>query len=479
MAFDPPLKKLLIVDDDPLIADSLGFFLGSQYAVTAVASRGEAVAYLRREPTSPSVSLIDLGLPPYPHRPDEGLALISDILAHDPRIRIIVLSGQNEEIHARHARALGATEFVPKPADPNRLLSLINQVCAFDDGLALPDVAADGIVGRSPPIEILRTQLRQYADSPFPVLIAGESGCGKELVALALHSLSSRSGKPFLALNCAAISPSLMEPTLFGHAKGAFTGATGVHAGYFEDAAESTLFLDEIGELPLDLQPKLLRVLENGEYQRVGETLSRRSRARVVVASNRDLRREVREGRFRGDLYHRLSVFLISPPPLREMGGDRLLLLEHFRMIYARQIGVEPFILDAGAQDRLLDYDFPGNVRELRNIAIRLTTKYPGQVVGIEAIEQEFDVSAPPEPALFAYGGETDMASAALKQLREIRDFSLNDTLQRWESAYIEAARQLSHGNVSQAARLLGINRTTLYNRLEALNRGIRRSDQK
>jgi transcriptional regulator with GAF, ATPase, and Fis domain len=159
---------------------------------------------------------------------------------------------------------------------------------------------------------------------PFPVLIEGESGSGKERVASSLHQLSPRAAKPYLALNCAAISPTLVEPTLFGYAKGAFTGATSARAGYFEEAENGTLFLDEIGELPLELQAKLLRVLENGEYQRVGETQPRFSNARVVAATNRDLRAEIKAGRFRADLYHRLSVFSIAVPPLREMGEDKL-----------------------------------------------------------------------------------------------------------------------------------------------------------
>src|SRR5204863_885824 len=172
-----------------------------------------------------------------------------------------------------------------------------------------------------------KSQLAQFADSRFPVLIEGESGSGKELVAQSLHRLSTRADKPYFALNCAAIAPTLVEPTLFGHAKGAFTGALANKAGYFEDARDGTLFLDEIGELPLEIQAKLLRVLENGEYQRVGETASHLSRARVIAASNRDLRQEVRKGAFRADLYHRLSVFTLGVPPLRELEGDKLLLL--------------------------------------------------------------------------------------------------------------------------------------------------------
>ena len=469
MTAPPGKTDLLIVDDDPLIADSLSYFLGRDYAVRTAATRAEAVGMLRDDGYAPALALIDLGLPPVPHRPDEGFALIADILAHAPATRIVVLSGQSEELNARHARALGATEFMAKPADPETLRKLIARVLSFrDTGLG----AQDGLVGQSAPMEKLRAQLRQFARSPFPVLIEGESGSGKELAAAALHRLSDRAGQPYLALNCAAISPNLVEATLFGHSKGAFTGAGGPRAGYFEDATNGTLFLDEIGELPLELQPKLLRVLENGEYQRIGETLARRSSARILAATNRDLKKEVREGRFRADLYHRLSVFTVAVPPLRELGEDRMRLLEHFRDFYAAQAEQTPFRLSDAAVERLAGYRFPGNVRELRNITIRLTTKYAGKEVGAAELEAEFDPGESgraPGP-----GPDADMADLVALARREIQsrgDLDLDAILQRWEQAYIDAAQQLAHGNMSQAARMLGINRTTLYNRIETLAR--------
>lgn len=464
--------ELLIVDDDPLIADTLRYFLGRDYAVATASTRAEAVGLLRDEKHSPALALIDLGLPPTPHRPDEGFALIADILAHAPETRIVVLSGQSDELNARHARALGATEFVAKPADPEYLRKLIRRVLSFRDTSPEMD---DGLIGDSAPLQKLRAQLRQFARSPFPVLIEGESGSGKELAAAALHRLSERAAKPYLALNCAAISPSLVEATLFGHSKGAFTGASGPRMGYFEDASDGTLFLDEIGELPLDLQPKLLRVLENGEFQRIGETQARHSAARIVTATNRDLKKEVREGRFRADLYHRLSVFTIAIPPLRDLGDDRIRLLEHFRSVYAAQANLPRFWLTTEATERLLAYRFPGNVRELRNIAIRLTTKFAGEEVGIKELEAELDpgnethaIGVPPAPTLMA-GDE--LVSIALNDIQNHRDFNLDATLRRWEEAYIEAAQQVAHGNMSQAARLLGINRTTLYNRIDTLAR--------
>ena len=467
--------ELLIVDDDPLIADSLGYFLGRDYAVSTASTRAEAVALLRDGKTAPALALVDLGLPPTPHRPDEGFALIADILAHAPGTRIVVLSGQSDELNARHARALGATEFVAKPADPEYLRKLIRRVLSFRDTSAEMD---DGLIGDSPPLQKLRTQLRQYARSPFPVLIEGESGSGKELAAAALHRLSERGAKPFLTLNCAAISPSLVEATLFGHSKGAFTGASGTRAGYFEDASDGTLFLDEIGELPLDLQPKLLRVLENGEFHRIGETAARHSSARIIAATNRDLKKEVREGRFRADLYHRLSVFTVAVPPLRDLDDDCIRLLDYFRAVYATQADLQAFRLSTEAGKRLLAYRFPGNVRELRNIAIRLTTKFAGQDVDTGDLEAELDLAAElPAGGVLqapALEGRAELATIALSDIQSRRDFDLDATLRRWEGAYIEAAQQLAHGNMSQAARLLGVNRTTLYNRIETLAREAR-----
>ncbi|HXL74277.1 MAG TPA: sigma-54 dependent transcriptional regulator [Burkholderiales bacterium] len=452
-----PKPGLLVVDDDPLITDTLAFALQADYAVHACDSRQNAIELLRQLRDVPPLALVDLGLPPAPHTPDEGFQLIADLLAHSPSMKIFVLSGQNDAANARHARALGAWEFVAKPSDPALLKRLLARA------LELPAAEAPELVGASPVLAKLKQQIAQLAGSPYPVLIEGESGSGKELVARSLHRLSPRSSRPYLTLNCAAISPTLVEPTLFGYVKGAFTGAASNKAGYFEDAQDGTLLLDEIGELPLELQAKLLRVLENGEYQRVGETQRRVSRCRVIAATNRDLRRDVKQGAFRADLYHRLSVFSLSVPPLREMEGDKLQLLEHFRRFYAAQSGMQPFELDDDATARWVLYDFPGNVRELRNVVIRLTTKYSGQRVSVAELEPELDLEAL-YPGSAIEGGA--IVEQAVRQLERSGAFNLDETLRAWERGYIEAALRLTRGNVSQAAKLLGVNRTTLYSRM-------------
>ncbi|RPJ46236.1 MAG: sigma-54-dependent Fis family transcriptional regulator [Betaproteobacteria bacterium] len=465
---DPAKPELLIVDDDPTITDTLAYVLSNEFAVRTAESRPHAKALLRQLDAPPRLALIDLGLPPQPHRPDEGFQLIAELIAAAPTMKIIVLSGQNDEANARHARTLGAIDFVAKPADPARLRTLLRQALSLN--AAETGSAASGLLGNSPPMQKLRQQIAQFADAPFPVLIEGESGSGKELVAHALHRQSRRAAKPFLALNCAAISPTLVEPTLFGYAKGAFTGATAPRAGYFEDAVDSTLFLDEIGELPLELQAKLLRVLENGEFQRVGETQSRVSNARVVTATNRDMRSEIRHGRFRADLYHRLSVFTVSVPSLRDLGDDKLLLLDHFRQFYADQIGTQPFELDTDALRLWRDYAFPGNVRELRNIVIRLCTKYSGTRITPALLQAELDREslAPAGANGSSLADDSVLLDAARRQLEADPDFKLDEVLKRWERGFVEAALALTNGNLSQAAKRLGVHRTTLYSRMQS-----------
>ena len=459
---------LLIVDDDPLITDTLNFVLSRDFSVYVADSRAQVKSLLRQLDRPPQLALIDLGLPPTPHRPDEGFRLISELIAYSAGIKIIVLSGQSDETNARHARTLGAIEFVAKPAEPETLKNLLKRALEIRDA-ELGAAADSGLVGKSPPIDKLRQQVAQFADAPFPVLIEGESGSGKELVAKSLHLLSTRSSRPFLVLNCAAISPNLVEPTLFGYVKGSFTGATTSRAGYFEDAKDSTLFLDEIGELPHELQAKLLRVLENGEYQRVGETTGRVSNARVIAATNRDLRQEVRGSRFRADLYHRLSVFTIDVPPLRELSEDKRLLLDHFREFYARQSRLEPFDLDNAAMQVWLEYGFPGNVRELRNIVIRLTTKHSGKKVGPDALRAELDMENLDIELPGLAGGQDfkSVLEAARRHLQLHKNFNLDETLAQWERGYVEAALLITHGNLTQAAKLLGIHRTTLYSRMQ------------
>jgi DNA-binding NtrC family response regulator len=456
------LPSLLIVDDDPLIREGLALALGMDFLVYQAESRQTAIAVLRQLPHPPQLALIDLGLPPLAHRPDEGFQLITELLAHSGQIKILTLSGQNEASNSRHARVLGAIDFIAKPCSPERIKRyLYDALTISKNETALPTLndSLANILGQSPAILALRNQIGIYANLPFPVLIEGESGCGKELIAKALQQLSASREGPYKSVNCAAISPSLLESTLFGHAKGAYTGAITAQAGFFEEATNGTLFLDEIGELPHELQSHLLRVLENGEYQRVGETQTRHSNARIIAATNRNLRAAVKAGSFRADLFHRLNVFSITAPPLRELGSDKLLLFAHFRKVYAQQLQQATFALHPEGLHQLEHYSFPGNVRELRNIVIRLSAKYPGLLVTPAQVEEEFDASITPI---------SDNETNTIKHRIQAGGFDLSKALRLQESHYIDIALGMSSHNISEAAKLLGINRTTLYSRMEA-----------
>jgi len=462
----PQRALLLLVDDDELIVDALGFVLGDEFEILSAANRADARELLRKTKRAPQLALVDLGLPPEPHGPSEGFALIGELFAFNPAMKVLVLSGQDERRNIQHALTLGAVDFVPKPCEPALLRARLNHQLLLLDAERHPLAPSAGtgglLLGASAGMATLRALIEQFADTPFPVLVEGESGSGKELVAQALHAASARKRGPLLTMNCAAFSPDLLEAQLFGHARGAYTGADKARAGFFEEASDGTLFLDEVGEMPLDLQAKFLRVLENGEYYRLGETEARRSNARIVAATNRELRELARAGQFRQDLFHRLSVLTISVPPLRSRGEDWRLLLDAFQRQYAANI--KPFSLAPEAAALLAGYAFPGNVRELRNIVIRLGARYPGQCVTAAQLRPELELDYQATSPAQARDG------AALESRLRQPGFRLDDELAAVERQYIEVALRLGGGNLSQAARLLGVNRTTLYSRLARLS---------
>ena len=438
-----PLPSLLIVDDDPVIQDLLGECLADTFAVVGAQNRQDALSALAQMAKPPEYALVDLGLPPAPHRPDEGFAVVQKIQAAAPECATVVVSGQEARRHAERARAIGAGDFVEKPCSPETLRDKLLAVRRALDAAR----RAMGLVGESPPIRRLREQIQLVAQTALPVLIQGESGSGKEVAARALHSVS-RPDRPFLAAPCAALPPHLAEPTLFGHVKGAFTGAAAPSGGFFGDAEDGVLFLDEVGDLSLEMQPKLLRALESGEYRRVGETRIRRSAARVVASSNRNLAREVQCGNFREDLYHRVSVFTLAVPPLRETGDDRFLLLEHFRKNIAADLRAGPFALAAAARDLWREYEFPGNVRELRNIVARLQVKFPDGKVNAENLRAEF--CAPAE------SGRMRAAAESLLQGGEL-SAPLGETLRDLRANLAAAALAKCENNPRAAAKMLGI----------------------
>ena len=450
---------LLLVDDDAIIADSLEYILSDEYQVERASDRASSFALMDKMSASPTLALVDLGLPPNTHRADEGLAVIRKIAQMHPTTRVLVLSGQDNKKHMFQAREEGAVDFISKPCDIAEIkVRLKKQIIAGGgDDIGHGDI--EGIIGSSEAIELLRMQICQLAESPYPVLIEGESGSGKEVTARNLHRCSSRKQEPFLTLNCAAFNGELLESQLFGHLKGAFTGATDTKKGFFEEVGSGTLLLDEVADLPLDLQAKLLRVLEDGEYYRLGETRPRHSAARILAATNKDVFAAIDNGLFREDLYHRLSVLTVRVPSLHERNEDKYELLLYFMQQVAAEVAA--FQLDAEALKLWNNYTFPGNVRELRNIIIRLSAKYPGQTIKAEDLQREMSGLLRNNST----AGSEDWLSKALHQ----SDFQLDQLLKQVEKKAIDLALREYAGNVSKAAELLGINRTTLYGRMDRL----------
>ena len=453
---------LLLVDDDELIVKSLSVALEKEYRLLSASCRKSALALLRD--AVPELVLLDLGLPPKPHDPREGFRLLRELLARDGDMKILVLSGQSVEENMRQALSLGAVDFITKPCDLELLRARLrhqHMMREAERSAIGPDAAdARELLGESAEMKTLRTLIAQFAKVPFPLLIEGESGTGKELVARRLHQAGAHASQPYIPVNCAAFPGELLEAQLFGHARGAFTEAHEDRGGFFEAAGAGTLLFDEIGELSLRLQAKLLRVLDDGYYYRLGETRERRLRARILCATNRDLREEVRGGAFRLDLYHRLSVLSVRVPPLRDRGADRRLLFEHFCKLYATAASAIRLSPEAG--EELLAYPFPGNIRELRNVVIRLCARHPGDSIGKEALQAELD------PELSGPMADAEKDPEPRRHLLE-PDFQLERLLMQVEERYVQAALELSSNNLSRAAKLLGMNRSTLYSRMQRL----------
>ncbi|MBL8668148.1 MAG: nitrogen regulation protein NR(I) [Rhodospirillales bacterium] len=414
--------------------------------------------------------------------PDEnGLDLIPRIRKIRPELRVIVMSAQSTLLTAVKATERGAFEYLPKPFDLNELIAVVRR--ALEVPRQPPRSAAeDGnepeeklpLIGRSPAMQEIYRTLARLMVTDLTVLINGESGTGKELVARALHDYGKRRAGPFVAINMAAIPRELIESELFGHEKGAFTGATHRSAGRFEQAEGGTLFLDEIGDMPPEAQTRLLRVLQEGEYTTVGGRTAIRANVRIVAATHHDLRQLIGQGMFREDLYFRLNVVPIRLPPLRERTLDIPELVRHF-MGRAATEGLPPKILDVAAMERLKAYRWPGNVRELENLVRRLAALYSEEVIGVEVVEAELaDVSpATPEPEADGLGHSVE---------RHLRTYfsAHGDTLpapglfdrvlREVEKPLITLTLEATRGNQIRAAEILGLNRNTLRKKIRELN---------
>jgi len=416
--------------------------------------------------------------------PDEnGLDLIPRIKKVRPELRVIVMSAQSTLLTAVKATERGAFEYLPKPFDLRELVSVVERALSAPQPArpAGSDEVEDEqlpLIGRSPAMQEIYRSIARLMGTDLTVMITGESGTGKELVARALHDFGKRRSGPFVAINMAAIPRELIESELFGHEKGAFTGATARSMGRFEQAKGGTLFLDEIGDMPPEAQTRLLRVLQDGEYTAVGGRVRIRANTRIIAATHRDLSQLIRQGQFRDDLFYRLNVAPIRLPPLRERSSDIPALVRHFTALTARE-GLPVKILDEAAMERMRRYRWPGNVRELENLVRRLAALYSQEVIGGDVIEAELaEVPALVEVPAESPGGEG--LSAAVE--RHINDYfaahkgslpsaGLYDrVLREIERPLIVATLGATRGNQIKAAHLLGLNRNTLRKKIRELD---------
>ncbi len=444
--YDPQRIDLLLVDDDPEFRGSVARrFLRRGYQVKEAANGDEALALAERRQFD--VAVVDMMMPGI-----SGLELLERLKASHPEIEVILLTGQGTIESAVQAMKLGAYDYLTKPFPLAELELLIEK--AYErrvlrkENQQLKAVvsrtqSAPEIIGKSPPMQELFRLIERAGPTDKAILIQGESGTGKELVAKALHAHSSRAAKPLVVINCAALPEPLLESELFGHEKGSFTGAVAAKEGLFEMADGGTLFIDEIGELAGALQAKLLRVLEDGSMRRVGSVKERRVSVRLLAATNRDMAKEVAEGRFREDLYYRINVMSLLLPPLRERQGDIPLLVKNF-------LGLE-WSIDDDALAALTAYHWPGNVRQLINAIDR--AKIMAEGTRIRLVDLPPDISRGTHP------------SAA--SMERVPPSPLDDNLASIQRSHIVEILERERGNKARAARVLGVNRRSLYRLLD------------
>lgn len=448
--------KILIVDDDEEIRTQMKWALSADHELLTVGDRSEALEVFRKE--RPTVTLLDLGLPPKPNDPEEGLATLQEILAVDPAAKVIIISGQSEKKNAIEAVGAGAYDFLFKPVEMEELKPLLRR-CIYVADLEreyqelrqqLQPAGFEGMIGASPEMQGVFAYIRKVAGTTAPVLLLGESGTGKELAAVAIHQRSPRKDGPFVAINCNGIPENLLESELFGHEKGAFTGAHMQRKGLIETSADGTLFLDEIGELPPPIQVKLLRFLQEQRFQRVGGRQEIQIDTRVVAATNADLKQGILDGKFREDLYFRLAVVVINLPALRDRGDDVALLARDFLQRYAAQNNKGKMAFSPDATRALYRHNWSGNVRELQNRVKRAVIMADGKRLTTEDLELSEASQTTP---------------ATLKEAREAV-----------EKEVVQRALKRHLGKITTAAAELGISRPTLYELMDKL--GIAKADR-
>ena len=444
------MPSILVVDDEPGVRSSLSGVLRDEgFEVEAAASGEECLERAAR--SAFDVVVLDVWLPGI-----DGLVTLQRLRERKVDAQVVMISGHGNIESAVRAIKMGAFDFVEKP------LSLEKTMLVVRNALRQRDLEAENrvlrarvdrqhvMVGESFAMRQLREQVEMAAPTNGRVLIYGENGTGKELVARTVHQVSRRRNGPFVEVNCAAIPEELIESELFGHVKGAFTGAVAEKPGRFEQASTGTIFLDEIGDMSLKTQAKVLRVLQEQVMERVGGTQSIRVDVRVLAATNKELAAEIREGRFREDLYFRLNVIPIFVPPLRERQDDIPLLADHFMALMAAEYGRRPKRMASEASARLQHYQWPGNVRELRNVIERLMIMAPGDTITAQDL---------------AFLGHDGMRQPIAIEGDSLR---LADARERFERDYILQALAAQHGNISRTAEVLGVERSNLYKKMKA-----------
>lgn len=436
-------QKLLVIEDDAGLQKQLRWNF-DHYEVLVAGDREAALAQVRRH--QPAVVTMDLGLPPDPDGAAEGLATLQQVLALAPDTKVIILSGNQERANALKAIAMGAYDFHPKPFEPELLSLVVERAFVLHAMqqenrrlLQIEDASPmAGVITRDPGMLKLCRSVEKVAPSTATVMLLGESGSGKEVIARAVHKLSGRGERRFVAINCAAIPENLLESELFGHEKGAFTGAGQQTLGKIEMAHGGTFFLDEIGDMAMALQAKMLRFLQERVIERIGGRTEIAIDVRIICATHQDLKALVQEGRFREDLFYRLSEIVLSIPPLRQRCGDGALLAHHFRNKFCASEGRTMLAFSDEAMHAIEHYQWPGNVREMENCIKRAVIMCDGPVIGLA------DLGLAATPA--------DEAPVNLRQVRDAAEYKV-----------MVMALARADGNIVKAAELLGISRPTLY----------------
>ena len=445
-------STLLIVEDDLALQKQIKWSLDRFESVTA-SDRESALAQFRRH--RPPVVTMDLGLPPDPDSVSEGFRLLEQLLDADPNVKVIVLTGQNDQANALRAIALGAYDFMAKPFEPDVLALTLDRAFRLAElqaenrrlqAVKQPD-AMQGLITRDPEMLRLGRLVERVASSDATVMLLGESGTGKEVLAQGLHQTSKRSGR-FVAINCAAIPENLLESELFGYEKGAFTGASKTTPGKIETAHGGTLMLDEIGDLPLALQAKLLRFLQERKIERLGGRVEIPVDARIVCATHQDLKRQIAEGRFREDLYYRLAEIVVEIPPLRQRVGDAVLLAHAFLRRFAQENKRGSLAFNEDAVRAIEGHTWEGNVRQLLSAVRRAVIMADGNRVTCEDLGL-------PRPA------EAQSAAPKELDLRAVREAA--------ERQAVTAALARTDNNIAKASELLGVSRPTLYDLMSRL----------